>query len=108
MKIVEPIVQRQQLVPRPHLVEPMVQAQLEVILVDMDHDVDKVVRNVQQQNIEAHNNIENLVENITAQNGLNVDLDRPNFVSPLLEYVLRTELHRGYKFLKFTMFVGSI
>jgi len=33
MQIVEPIVQRQQHVPRPQLVEPMVQGHLEVILV---------------------------------------------------------------------------
>jgi hypothetical protein len=61
----------------------MVQAQPEVILVDRNHDIDEVVRNVQQQNIGAHNNITNLVENIMAQNGLNVGLHRTNFVSPL-------------------------
>ena len=61
VQIVEPIVQRQQPVPRPQTVEPMVQAQPEVILVDKNHDVDEVVRNVQQQNFVAHNNIANLV-----------------------------------------------
>jgi hypothetical protein len=88
VQIVEPIVQRQQPVPRPQLVELMVQAQPEVILVDRNHDADKVVRNVQQQNIGAHNNIANLVENMMAHNGLNVGLHRPNFVSSLSEYVL--------------------
>ena len=52
--------------PRPQPVEPMAQAQPYVVLVDRNHDVDEVVRNVQQQNIEAHNNVANLVENIMA------------------------------------------
>jgi len=85
----------------------MVQAQREVILVDRNHDADEVVRNVQQQNIGAHNNIVNLVENIMAQNGLKVGLHRPNFISPLLEYVLQTELPWGYKIPKFTTFAGD-
>jgi len=40
----------------------MVQAQPEVILADRNYDADEVVRNVQQQNIGAHNNIANLIE----------------------------------------------
>jgi len=90
VQIIEPMVQRQQLVPRLQPVEPMIQAHPEVILVDRNHDADEVVSNVQQQNIRAHNNTTNLVENIMAQNGLNVRLS---------EYVLQTELPRGYKFL---------
>jgi len=106
VQTIEPIVQRQQHVPRPQPVEPMVQAQSEVILVGRNHDADEVVRNVQQQNFGAHNNIATLVENIMAQNGLKVGLHRPNFVSPLSEYVLQTELPRGYKIPKFTSFAG--
>jgi hypothetical protein len=60
------MVERQQPVPRPQLVEPKVQAQPEIILVDRNHDADEVVRNIQQQNIRSHNNIANLVENIMA------------------------------------------
>ena len=85
----------------------MVQAQPEVILVDIIHDADEVFRNVQQQNIGAHNNIANLVENIMARNALNMGSHRPNFISPLLEYVLQTELPRGYKISKFTAFAGD-
>ncbi|AES96971.2 hypothetical protein MTR_5g043720 [Medicago truncatula] len=107
MQIVEPIVQRQQHVPRPQPVEQMEQAHPEVILVDRNHDAVEVVRNIQQQNIGARNNIANLVENIMAQNGLNVGLHRPNFVYPLSEYVLQTELLRGYKIPKFRRFVGD-
>jgi len=107
VQIVEPIVQIQQLVPQPQPVEPMVQAKPEVILVGRNHDADEVVRNVQQQNFGAQNNIATLVENIMAQNGLNIGLHRPNFVSPLSEYVLQTELPRGYKIPKFTTFAGD-
>jgi hypothetical protein len=42
-----------------------------------------------------------------AQNGLNIGLHRPNFVSPLSEYVLQTELPRGCKIPKFTTFAGD-
>lgn len=31
----------------------------------------------------------------------------PNFISPLTEYALQTELPRGWKFPKFTKFVGD-
>jgi len=88
LRLIEPVVQRPQPVPRPQPVEPMIQGQPEVVLVDRNNDVDEVVRNVQQQNIGAHNNIANLVENIMAENGLNIGLHRPNFVSPLSELVL--------------------
>jgi len=55
----------------------------------------------------AHNNIANLVENIMAQNGLNIGLHRPTFVSPLSDLVLQSELPRGYKIPKFTKFAGD-
>jgi len=51
LRLVEPIVQRSQLVPQPQLVEPVLQVQPEVVLVNRNHDADEVVRNVQQQNI---------------------------------------------------------
>jgi len=75
--------------------------------VDKNHDANEVVRNVQQQNLGAHNNIATLVENIMAQNGLSMDLHMPNFISPLSEYVLQTKLPRGYKIPKFTTFAGD-
>jgi hypothetical protein len=105
--LIEPMVQRPQPVPQPQPVEPVVQGQPEVVLVDRNHDAYEVVRNVQQQNVGAHNNIANLVENIMAQNGLNIGLHRPNFVSPLSDLVLQSKLPRGYKIPKFTKFVGD-
>lgn len=89
------MVRRQKLVPQLQLVEPIIQAQPEVILVNRNHDGDEVVRNVQQQNLGAHNNIVNLVQTIMTQNGLNIGLHRPNFVFALSEYVLQTEFPRG-------------
>jgi len=54
-----------------------------LILVTRSNDADEVVKNVQQQNLGAHNKIANFVETIMAQNGLNIGLYRPNFVSPV-------------------------
>jgi hypothetical protein len=84
-----PINQVQQPVPQ---VEPQAQPQVEqnpgILLVIRNQNADEVVRNVQSNNLAGENNIANLVEAILAQNGLNVCLHRPNFVSALSEYVL--------------------
>jgi len=104
LQLVEPMVPKPQLVPQPQPVEPVIQYQPEVILVNRNDNADEVVRNVQQQNIGGHNNIANLVENIMAQNGLNIGLHRPNVVSLLLKLVLQSELPMGYKIPKFTKF----
>jgi hypothetical protein len=42
-----------------------------------------------------------------AQNGLNIGLHRPNFVSPLSELVLLSKHPRGYKIPKFTKFTSD-
>lgn len=55
----------------------------------------------------GQDNITNVVEQILAQNDLSVGLHRPNFVSALSEYVLQTELPRGWKIPKFIKFVGD-
>ena len=74
---------------------------------DRNNNAGEFVMNAQQQNIGLHNNIANLVENIMAQNGLNIGLYRPNFVSPFSELVLQSELPRGYKIPNFTKFAGD-
>jgi hypothetical protein len=107
LRLIEPMVQRPQHVPQPEPIEPVIQGQPEVVLVDRNNNADEVVRNVQQLNIGVHNNIANLVENIMAQYGLIIGLYRPNFVSPLSELVLQSKLPRGYKTPKFTKFVGD-
>jgi len=93
--------------PQPQPVELVIQGQPEVILIDRNDNADEVVRNGQQQNMGVHNNIANLVENIMAQNGLNIGLHRPNFVSPFSELVLQSKLPRGYKIPKLTKFTGD-
>jgi hypothetical protein len=60
-----------------------------------------------RNNYEGHNNIANVVEALLAQNGFNMGLHRPNFVSALSKYVLETELPRNWKVLKFTKFAGE-
>ncbi|PNX90436.1 hypothetical protein L195_g046560 [Trifolium pratense] len=66
-----------------------------IVLVNRNQNVDEVVRNVQRNNFAQQDNLSNLVETILTQNGFNVALHMPNFVSPLSEYVLQTELPRG-------------
>ena len=77
LRLIEPMVQRPHHVPQPQPVEPVIQGQPQVILVDRNNNADEVVWNVQQQNIGVHNNIANLFENMMAQNGLNIGLHRP-------------------------------
>jgi len=79
-----------------------------VIVVDINDNANEVVRNVQQQNIGVHNNIANLVKNIMAQNGLNIGLHRPNFVSPLSELVLHLNFIRVIKFLSSPNLQGTL
>ncbi|XP_058724676.1 uncharacterized protein LOC131596119, partial [Vicia villosa] len=76
-------------------------------VVQRHQDADQVLRNIQQDVNVGHNNISNVVEQILVQNGINVALHRPNFVSPLSEYVRQTELPRGWKIPKFTKFAGE-
>ncbi|WJX39866.1 hypothetical protein P8452_27373 [Trifolium repens] len=114
--VANPINQVQQPVP---MVEPQVQLQAQpqglpqieqnpgIVLVNRNQNADDVVRNVQNNNFAGQNNIANLVETILAQNGLNIGMHRPHFVSALSEYVLQTELPRGWKIPKFTKFAGD-
>ncbi|XP_058727724.1 uncharacterized protein LOC131599348, partial [Vicia villosa] len=76
-------------------------------IVQRHQDADHVLRNIQQDVNIGHNNTSNVVEQILVQNGINVGLHRPNFISPLSEYVRKTELPRGWKVPKFTKFAGE-
>lgn len=48
-----------------------------------------------------------MVKQTLVQNGLNVGLRRSNFIFSLYEYVLQTELPRGWKIPKFTKSAGD-
>jgi len=91
------------------VVQPQAQEEPEraQILVNRHQDVDQVVMQARRNNYEGHNNIANVVEALLAQNGFNMGLHRPNFVSALSEYVLMTELPRNWKVPKFTKFAGE-
>jgi hypothetical protein len=75
-----------------------------VVLVNKNQNADEIVRNVQQNNLGGINKLANMVENMLAQNGLNVGLHGPNFVLALSKCVLQTELPRRWKIPKFTKF----
>ncbi|XP_050908838.1 uncharacterized protein LOC127122568 [Lathyrus oleraceus] len=77
-----------------------------VMMVNRDQDADKVIHRVRQENM-MENNLTTMIERIMAQNGLNTGLRRPNYTSPLSEYVLQTELPRGCKIPKFTKLSGD-
>lgn len=78
-----------------------------VLVVNRDQEVDQVVCQVRQENLLGENNLATIVERIMAQNGVNMGLQRPKYTSPMLEYVLKTELPRGWKVPKFTKFTGE-
>ena len=65
------------------------------------------IQQARRNNYEDQNNIVNVVEALLAQNGFNMGLHRPNFVSSLSKYVLMTEFPRNWKVPKFTEFVGQ-
>ncbi|XP_050915346.1 uncharacterized protein LOC127130366 [Lathyrus oleraceus] len=48
-----------------------------------------------------------MVERIIARNGVNIALQRPNYTSPLLEYILQAEAPPRTKIPKFTKFYGD-
>jgi len=77
------------------------------ILVNRHQDADQVVVQACQINYEGQNNMANIVEALLAQNGFNMGLHRPNFVSTLSEYALETDLPRNTKIPKFTKFAGE-
>ncbi|KEH16941.1 hypothetical protein MTR_0063s0070 [Medicago truncatula] len=82
-------------VPQPVVEPPAPGIQERVpILVQRNQDPDQIVRQAQQVNLQGQNNIANVVETLLTQNGFNLGLHRPKFVSPLPEYVTMEELPR--------------
>ncbi|KEH25961.1 hypothetical protein MTR_6g038440 [Medicago truncatula] len=92
-----------------HVVEPQQQEEHErvPILVQRNQDTDQIVRQVHQNNFDGRNKIANIIETFLVQNGFNIGLHRPNFVSSLSDYVLAEELTKGWKIPKFTKFGGE-
>ncbi|XP_058741809.1 uncharacterized protein LOC131614204 [Vicia villosa] len=72
-------------------------------MVNRNQNADEVIHRVRQNN-QMETNLTAMIERIMAQNDLNIGLRRPNYISPLSDYVLQTELPRGHKVPKFTKF----
>lgn len=60
---------------------------LDMVLVQRRQDVDQILRQARQNNMGVQDNIINIVEHVLFQNSLNIGLHRPNYISPLSEYV---------------------
>src|ERR1044072_8660167 len=78
-----------------------------VVMVGRNQDADAVVHRIRNDNILAENNLTTMIERIMAQNGLNTGIRRPNYASPIADYVMHTDLPRGYKVPQFTKFAGD-
>ncbi|XP_058725914.1 uncharacterized protein LOC131597222 [Vicia villosa] len=75
-----------------------------VMMVDRNQNAYEVIQRVLQNEMLGGNNLSTMIESIMARNGVNVGFQRPNNTSPISEYVLQTELSRGWKVPKFIKF----
>ena len=78
-----------------------------IMMVNRDQNADEIVHRIRNDNLVAENNLTTMIERIMAQNGLNSGFRRPNYTSPIMDYILQTELPRGVKVPKFTKFAGD-
>ena len=76
-------------------------------MVNRNQNADQVVQQIQYKNVGLENNLTAMIERIMMQNGMNMGFRRPNFTSPLSEYVLQTDLPPRCKARKFTKFSGD-
>src|ERR1044072_659250 len=59
-----------------------------IMIVNRDQNADEVVHRTRNDNLVAENNLTTMIERIMAQNGLNSGFRRPNYASPIVDYVL--------------------
>ncbi|XP_050890319.1 uncharacterized protein LOC127095712 [Lathyrus oleraceus] len=76
-------------------------------MVNRNQNADDIIRQVQHDDLAADNNLAAIVERIMVRNGVNFGLRRPNYTSPLAEYILQAEAPLRTKIPKFTKFVGD-
>ncbi|XP_050908418.1 uncharacterized protein LOC127122054 [Lathyrus oleraceus] len=76
-------------------------------MVNRNQNVDDIIRQVRHDDVAADNNLTAIVERIMVRNGVNFGLRRPNYTSPLAEYVLQTDAPLRTKIPKFTKFIGD-
>lgn len=75
-----------------------------VVMVNRNQDADKVIHRVRHDDMARDNNLVVMVKRIIERNEVNISLHRPNYISPLSEYILQIEFPRGWKVPKFTKF----
>ncbi|XP_050919338.1 uncharacterized protein LOC127136868 [Lathyrus oleraceus] len=73
-------------------------------MVNRNQNTDNVIRHIQHDDMAAGNNLAAMVERIMVRNGVNFGLRRPNYISPLFEYILQAEAPPRAKIPKFTKF----
>ncbi|XP_050895137.1 uncharacterized protein LOC127101731 [Lathyrus oleraceus] len=76
-------------------------------MVNRNQNADDIIRQVRHDDVAMDNNLAAMVERIMVRNGVNFGLRRPNYTSPLAEYVLQTDAPLRTKIPKFTKFVGD-
>ncbi|XP_050876916.1 uncharacterized protein LOC127080649 [Lathyrus oleraceus] len=76
-------------------------------MVNRNQNVDDIIRQVRHDDVAADNNLANIVERYMVRNGVNFGLRRPNYTSPLTEYILEMDAPLRTKIPKFTKFVGD-
>ncbi|XP_050895328.1 uncharacterized protein LOC127101945 [Lathyrus oleraceus] len=86
---------------------PRVERRPSVVLVNRNQDPDQVVRQVRHDTAVGEQNLEAIIKRIIVRNGLSPCLQRQTYSSPLPDFVLQTELPRGWKVPKFTKFTGD-
>ncbi|XP_050919037.1 uncharacterized protein LOC127136533 [Lathyrus oleraceus] len=75
-----------------------------MVIVNRNQDPDQVVRQIRHEAAVGEQNLEAIVERIIVKNGISPCLQRPTYYSPLPDFVLQTELPRGWKVPKLTKF----
>ena len=76
-------------------------------MVNRNQNVDNVIRKIRHDDMATNNNLKAMVKRIMVRNGVNLGLRRPNYTSPLSEYILQTDTPPRTKILKFTKFSGD-
>ncbi|XP_050916265.1 uncharacterized protein LOC127131380 [Lathyrus oleraceus] len=76
-------------------------------MVNRNQNVDDVIQQIRHDDMAADNNLAAMIERIMTRNGVNFGLRRPNYTSPLSEYILQTDTPLRTKIPKFTKFSGD-
>ncbi|XP_050890096.1 uncharacterized protein LOC127095452 [Lathyrus oleraceus] len=73
-------------------------------MVNKNQNDDDIIHQVRHDDVTADNNLATIVERIMVRNLVNFGLRRPNYTSPLAEYILQAEAPLMTKIPKFTKF----